>query len=147
MTPCPRGCLYRSSSVVLRSFPLIDVVKAEVTRISRERTSARDCDAIVFLHGNMADSVTESPVVEAVEAIINETAKNATAKTPSTPEGMALAYSSLCIKAVVPIIIGAFRSVKYHKAQKVKLEVREINTFHKQPVDFPYVFAVCLPAW
>lgn len=69
---------------------------------------------------NMADSMSEVPVVNAT---VNETAANATAKVPASPEGMAVAYGSLVILAILPIIIGAFRSVKYHKAQKVTCTV------------------------
>ena len=54
------------------------------------------------------------------EAVLNDSiAKNATEKIPATPEGMAVAYSSLVIMALVPIFFGAFRSVKYHREQKV----------------------------
>ena len=65
----------------------------------------------------MAESVTEAPTINAT---LNETAAdNATAKIPSTPEGMAVAYSSLVIMALIPIFIGSFRSVRYHKEQRV----------------------------
>ena len=68
----------------------------------------------------MAD--VEPPPVEAVtealpadlndtEPIINGT----TGKIPATPEGLALAYSSLVIMALLPIFFGAFRSVKSQK--------------------------------
>lgn len=64
----------------------------------------------------MADTVNEVPVVNNTG---NDTAANATAKIPATSEGMAVAYGSLLIMALVPIFIGAFRSVKYHREQKV----------------------------
>lgn len=51
--------------------------------------------------------------------ILNETAKNETTKIPSTPEGMAVAYGSLLVMAMLPIFFGAFRSVRYQKEQKV----------------------------
>lgn len=79
----------------------------------------------------MADSMSEVPVVNTT---LNETAGNATAKIPSTPEGMAIAYGSLLLMAVLPIFFGSFRSVRYHKAQKV------CNTFHE------HVDAIILPA-
>lgn len=66
----------------------------------------------------MADTVTEAP---AVNATMNETAANATTKIPATPEGMAIAYGSLCLMAVLPIFYGAMRSVKYHTDQRVSL--------------------------
>ena len=53
-------------------------------------------------------------VVENATDAINGTL----AKIPSTPEGMAVAYSSLVIMALIPIFFGAFRSVKSHKDQK-----------------------------
>lgn len=64
----------------------------------------------------MADTATEMPVVNET---FNATDENATAKIPATPEGMLVAYSSLIIMALIPIFLGAFRSVRYHKEQKV----------------------------
>ena len=63
---------------------------------------------------------TEAPVIanDTAEAAINGT----TGKIPSTPEGMALAYSSLLIMALIPIFVGAFRSVKSHKEQQENSE-------------------------
>ena len=58
---------------------------------------------------------------ETAEQVLNETAQNATAKTPATPEGMAVAYGSLLVMALLPIFFGSFRSVRYHKEQKVKV--------------------------
>ena len=72
------------------------------------------CD--VTYKPKMAESVTEAPIINTT---LNETADNATAKIPSTPEGMAVAYSSLVIMALIPIFVGSFRSVRYHKEQKV----------------------------
>lgn len=46
---------------------------------------------------------------------ISENVKNATVKPPSTPEGMAVAYGSLVIMAILPIFFGSYRSVVYHK--------------------------------
>ena len=50
---------------------------------------------------------------------LNDTVQNATTKTPATPEGMALAYGSLLFMALVPIVVGSFRSVRLHREQKV----------------------------
>uniref|UniRef100_A0A182JZN1 Signal peptide peptidase n=1 Tax=Anopheles christyi TaxID=43041 RepID=A0A182JZN1_9DIPT len=44
-------------------------------------------------------------------------ATNATGKIPSTPEGMALAYGTLVVMALLPIFFGSIRSVKHHKEQ------------------------------
>nr|CAI5837416.1 unnamed protein product [Callosobruchus analis] len=49
---------------------------------------------------------------------VTETAKNATGKTPSTPEGMAVAYGSLVVMALLPIFFGSYRSVVCHKEKK-----------------------------
>ena len=61
----------------------------------------------------MADVLNETA------AALNESAKNATEKPPSTPEGMAVAYGSLVFMALVPIFLGSFRSVRYQREQKV----------------------------
>ena len=53
-------------------------------------------------------------------AVLNETAKNGTDKIPSTPEGMITAYGSLVVMAMTPIFFGAFRSVRFHREQKVR---------------------------
>ncbi|XP_060072570.1 minor histocompatibility antigen H13-like [Ylistrum balloti] len=83
----------------------------------------------------MADNMSEVPVVNAT---VNETAGNATTKIPATPEGMAVAYGSLVIMAILPIIIGSFRSVRYHKAQKEAGEKPETMT-SKDAAMFPII--------
>jgi hypothetical protein len=72
---------------------------------------------------NMADIVKE---VVGHNENLTETASSATSKIPTTPEGMAVAYGSLVIMALLPIFFGAFRSVKHHKEQKVTLHVGRI---------------------
>lgn len=49
----------------------------------------------------------------------SQAAVNGTGKVPSTPEGMALAYGSLVLMALLPILCGSFRSVKHQQQQKV----------------------------
>lgn len=49
----------------------------------------------------------------------SQAAVNGTGKIPSTPEGMALAYGSLVVMALLPILCGSFRSVKHQQQQKV----------------------------
>ena len=44
---------------------------------------------------------------------------NSTTKPKSTPEGMAIAYGSLVVMALIPIFYGSFRSVGFQKEQKV----------------------------
>lgn len=51
----------------------------------------------------------------------NAAATNGTAKIPSTPEGMALAYGTLVVMAMLPIFFGSMRSVKHHKDQTVSV--------------------------
>uniref|UniRef100_A0A6P7G2Y6 Minor histocompatibility antigen H13 n=1 Tax=Diabrotica virgifera virgifera TaxID=50390 RepID=A0A6P7G2Y6_DIAVI len=61
---------------------------------------------------------------------LTENAKNATQKTPSTPEGTAVAYISLVVMALLPIFFGSFRSVSYHKDNKVeKMTKRDAAVF------------------
>ncbi|XP_022910896.1 minor histocompatibility antigen H13 isoform X2 [Onthophagus taurus] len=47
-----------------------------------------------------------------------ENATNTSGRPPSTPEGMAVAYGSLVIMAILPIFFGSYRSVNYHKEKK-----------------------------
>ena len=61
----------------------------------------------------MADVLNET------DQVLNDTLQNATTKTPATPEGMAVAYSSLLFMALVPIVVGSFRSVRFQREQKV----------------------------
>jgi minor histocompatibility antigen H13 len=72
----------------------------------------------------MAD--VESKVGE-ILAATNGTNGTST-KVPATPEGMAVAYGSLVIMALLPIFFGAFRSVKHHKQQTESYKV--ISNYH-----------------
>ena len=63
----------------------------------------------------MAESVVES-VAQAIENV-TETITNE--KIPATPEGMIVAYASLVIMAMIPIFLGAMRSLKYQNQMKV----------------------------
>lgn len=72
----------------------------------------------------MADVVKE--VVAKVSENLTENATNTTGKTPSTPEGMAVAYGSLVIMALLPIFLGSYRSVKHHKE---KLTSSNVNIY------------------
>jgi len=56
--------------------------------------------------------------VDTVLEAVNETVNNATGKPPATPEGMAVAYGSLVVMALVPIFLGSFRSVKHQDDQR-----------------------------
>lgn len=74
----------------------------------------------------------------AVNATLNETAGNATAKIPATVEGWSVAYASLFLMAIFPIFIGSFRSVKYHQAQKESGEKPETIS-RKDAAMFPLI--------
>lgn len=73
----------------------------------------------------MAESIVRRVVDTLTEALKFNATQNATAeapakpKIPSTPEGIAIAYGSIVVMAVLPIFFGAFRSVKHQKKQKV----------------------------
>jgi minor histocompatibility antigen H13 len=67
---------------------------------------------VEVLNEAAAQATTEESLTEAV---VNATEST---KTPASPEGMALAYGSLLIMALLPIFFGAFRSVQSHKENK-----------------------------
>lgn len=67
----------------------------------------------------MAD-VSEKVLQEAVE---NATETISGTKTPASPEGAAMAYGSLILMAMIPIFLGALRSVKHQKDQKVQMKL------------------------
>jgi len=91
-----------------------------------------------FGSGDMAAAVNDSG------QLINDTAeKNVTEKVPSTPEGIAVAYGSLIIMALVPIFFGSFRSVRYHREQKVG---RLLLTTYVASVG-PDNEAIIVPVW
>lgn len=62
----------------------------------------------------MADVEGVPELQDSVQNVTNSTST----KIPATPEGMAVAYCSLVIMALLPIFFGAFRSVKHHKEKK-----------------------------
>ena len=73
-------------------------------------------------------TVAESVVEQAAEQLGNILEKNAANGTESekfkaTPEGLLLAYSSLVLMALLPIIIGSFKSVKHQKKQQVSCNI------------------------
>ncbi|XP_034951345.1 minor histocompatibility antigen H13 [Chelonus insularis] len=59
-----------------------------------------------------------SEVLTKVNESLVDNANSSSTRIPSTPEGMALAYSSLIVMAVLPIFLGSYRSVKHLKEQK-----------------------------
>jgi len=48
----------------------------------------------------------------AASQVVNETLKKANETFQATPQGQAVAYSSLVVMALLPIFYGSFRSVK-----------------------------------
>lgn len=63
--------------------------------------------------------MSDSDVIkDIVNDNLTQNAINGT-KIPSTPEGMAVAYGSLVVMALLPVFFGSFRSVRHHKEQKV----------------------------
>jgi len=75
----------------------------------------------------MSEAGIMEKVVEAVKETVKGVVDNVTAKAdgnlsnkkpPADPEGMIVAYSSLVIMALLPIIFGSIRSVKLHKMKK-----------------------------
>lgn len=62
-------------------------------------------------------------MASAINEIITQASENVTERnngtSTSTPEGIAIAYGSLVIMAILPIFFGSFRAVKHHKEQQV----------------------------
>ncbi|XP_076647515.1 signal peptide peptidase [Halictus rubicundus] len=78
----------------------------------------------------------------------NVTEKNASApgRIPSTPEGMAIAYGSLIIMAVLPIFFGSYRAVKHHMEQQATYEEKGVpeTMTRKDAVIFPFICSFTL---
>ncbi|GFN94538.1 signal peptide peptidase [Plakobranchus ocellatus] len=92
----------------------------------------------------MGDSGANEQMADVtVNATENATSINGTAKIPSTPEGMAIAYGSLFIMAIVPIFIGSFRSVTFQKEQKDSGEKPETMS-SKDAAMFPLIASCAL---
>ena len=62
--------------------------------------------------------------LETANETLNATA-NVTGRASATREGVLTAYISLIMMAVFPILVGALRSVDYHRAAREKAKVRE----------------------
>merc|ERR1719219_2390786 len=81
------------------------------------------------------------------EAVAAEAINGTTAKVPATPEGMMIAYGSLLVMALLPIFIGAFRSVTSHKEQKENQEKtgeRPETMTQKDAMMFPIIASCAL---
>ena len=68
---------------------------------------------------------SNSEIIEQINSTLAEVANQVVTNTKpkSTPEGMAVAYGSLVVMALLPIFFGSFRSVGFHKEQKVLIFV------------------------
>ncbi|XP_054712063.1 minor histocompatibility antigen H13-like [Uloborus diversus] len=77
-------------------------------------------------------------MADVLNETLQEVAKNATSKPKASAEGMMIAYSSLVIMAVLPIFVGAFRSVKCLKQQKDSGEKPETMS-KKDAAMFPFI--------
>ncbi|RVE49191.1 hypothetical protein evm_006198 [Chilo suppressalis] len=89
----------------------------------------------------MADSATEIPLN--IEDSVRDAVQNATAKATNSIEGVAIAYLSLVIMAILPIFFGSFRSVKYLKEQKDAGERAETMS-NKDALMFPLIASCAL---
>ncbi|GBP50503.1 Minor histocompatibility antigen H13 [Eumeta japonica] len=89
----------------------------------------------------MAESVTEIPIK--IDENIVDSVQNATGKLPNSIEGIALAYLSLVVMAILPIFFGSFRSVKYLKEQKESGERPETMS-NKDALMFPLIASCAL---
>lgn len=75
--------------------------------------------------------------------LTSNSAANETEKFKASPEGLFLAYSSLVIMALIPIIIGSFKSVKHQSNQKESgQEIETMST--KEALLFPLIASVTL---
>ena len=93
----------------------------------------------------MAEDGTDT-VVESVVEAVTETV-NGTAKVPASQEGMAVAYGSLVIMALIPIFFGSFRSVTSQQEQKdnhEKTGERPETMTQKDAMMFPLIASCAL---
>ncbi|XP_011557841.3 minor histocompatibility antigen H13 isoform X1 [Plutella xylostella] len=89
----------------------------------------------------MAESATEIPI--SIPESVIENVKNATERVPASIEGVAIAYLSLVVMAILPIFFGSFRSVKYLKEQKDAGERAETMS-NKDALMFPLIASCAL---
>uniref|UniRef100_A0A336LH20 CSON007940 protein n=1 Tax=Culicoides sonorensis TaxID=179676 RepID=A0A336LH20_CULSO len=96
---------------------------------------------------DVAEEIIET-VTEAVKDVVENLNKTegeelTGKKIPSTPEGMAVAYGSLVIMALLPIFFGSYRSVKHQDKQKESNEKPETMT-SKDAMMFPLIASCSL---
>ena len=93
----------------------------------------------------MASEVSE--IAAQVSENVTENNDSLTGRIPSTPEGMAIAYGSLIIMAILPIFFGSYRAVKHHKEQQqqYKESGEQPDTMsRKDAVIFPFISSFTL---
>ncbi|KAK2582049.1 hypothetical protein KPH14_002754 [Odynerus spinipes] len=72
---------------------------------------------------------------------------NGTYSRSSTPEGIAIAYASLVIMAILPIFFGSFRAVKHHKEQQQQYKdsgEQPETMSRKEAAMFPLISSITL---
>jgi len=90
--------------------------------------------------------MSSGEIIDQINATLAEVANqatNSTSKPKSTPEGMAVAYGSLVIMALIPIFYGSYRSIKFQKEQKESGEKLEPMS-RKEAALFPLYASVAL---
>ena len=96
----------------------------------------------------MAEVVKEGLAeAESLGQNLSEAAANVTTRTPASPEGMAIAYGSLVIMALLPIFFGAFRSIKSYeemKKQGEKTGEKPETMTQKEAAMFPIIASCAL---
>jgi broad specificity polyphosphatase/5'/3'-nucleotidase SurE len=68
---------------------------------------------------NIVKNTFKQPSVNDNATLNLNVSQNETEKFKATPEGLFLAYSSLVFLALVPIVLGSFKSVYHQKKQQV----------------------------
>lgn len=61
-------------------------------------------------------------MIAQVNSSVTEAVNQTSTRPKSTPEGMMTAYCSLVVMALLPIVIGAYRSVEHHLNQRQRRE-------------------------
>ncbi|EEB15662.1 minor histocompatibility antigen H13, putative [Pediculus humanus corporis] len=81
-------------------------------------------------------------MTDAIKDNISDAINNGTTKPPSSPEGVAVAYGSLVIMALLPIFLGSLRSVKHKDEQNKGSQKREMS--NKEAAIFPLIASATL---
>ncbi|KZC12963.1 Minor histocompatibility antigen H13 [Dufourea novaeangliae] len=93
----------------------------------------------------MASELSE--IAAQITENVTESTGSVTKRVPSTPEGMAIAYGSLIVMAIVPIFFGSYRAVKHHKEQQQQCKEtgKQPETMtRKEAMMFPFISSFIL---